>query len=60
LEECFSKLKNHVKKHALDDRESLIGRIQEGSHTITKKNCEDWIRHSLSFFGKCILMEQNL
>jgi len=60
VEECFSKLKNFVKKHPLDHHESLINRIQEGSHTITKQDCEGWVRHSISFFEKCTDLIDNL
>jgi len=60
VEECFSKLKNYVKKHPLDDQENLINRIQEGSYTITKQDCEGWVNHSISFFEKCTDLIDNL
>jgi transposase len=49
VEECFSKIKNFVKKHPLDDQEGLCGRIKKGSYEISKKDCEGWVRHGISF-----------
>ncbi len=49
VKECFSKLKNFVKKHPLDGEETLKERITAGSHGITKENCEDWVRHAIFF-----------
>lgn len=60
IEECFLKVKNYVKKHPLDNQESLCQRIKEGSYEITKENCEGWIRHSISFFPRCLELEKIL
>jgi transposase len=60
VEEGFSKLKNFVKKHPLDDQETLCERIKDGSYEITKMDCEGWVRHAIDFHNKCINMETNI
>ncbi|OAD77378.1 Homeodomain-like DNA binding domain-containing transcription factor [Phycomyces blakesleeanus NRRL 1555(-)] len=40
VEECFSKLKNFVKKHPLDSEETLCERIKSSSYEITRQDCE--------------------
>lgn len=60
VEECFSKLKNFVKKHPMDGEERLRNRIKEGSYQISKEDCEGLVRHAVSFHKKCIDMEKNL
>ncbi|OAD79466.1 hypothetical protein PHYBLDRAFT_58515 [Phycomyces blakesleeanus NRRL 1555(-)] len=40
IEECFSKLKNLVKKHSLVSKETLCERIQSSSYQIIKQNYE--------------------
>ncbi|OAD68851.1 Homeodomain-like DNA binding domain-containing transcription factor [Phycomyces blakesleeanus NRRL 1555(-)] len=42
VEKCFSKLFFFVKKHPLDSQKTLMGRIKDGSHSITKRDCEGW------------------
>ncbi|GAA5812121.1 hypothetical protein MFLAVUS_005571 [Mucor flavus] len=55
--QCFSKLKNFVKKHPLESKEALC---KEGSYEISKSDCEGWVRHSISFSERCMKMGTNL
>lgn len=57
IEECWAKIKAEVRKVPLKKNELLADRIEEAAKTVTAKNCRGWIRHSKSFFGKCLDMD---
>lgn len=60
IEELFSKLKHNVKKHQLRHYDELLQRIRESASLITSDDCKGWIRHSLTFFARCIREEEML
>ncbi|CAG8780299.1 19604_t:CDS:1, partial [Dentiscutata erythropus] len=49
-EKVFSKVKNLVAKHHLENYETLLGRIEDAFSMITAEDCNNWIEHSQSLF----------
>ena len=47
IEECFSKWKGLVRRTPLENRETLIARIEEASLAITPADCNNWVNHSV-------------
>jgi transposase len=62
IEEFWSKLKNVVNNDPASVRQStkISERIRNASVYISKEDCESWIRHSLSFWQRCIDCEKGL
>jgi hypothetical protein len=60
IEEMWSKIKFGVRRDELTDKDLLIPRIQEAAKQVTISDCEGWIRHSMSFFSKCLAIEEML
>ncbi|CAG8454283.1 11651_t:CDS:2, partial [Scutellospora calospora] len=53
IEKAFSKVKNLVARHYLTDRETILGRIDDAFDMVTREDCRNWIRHSISYFDSC-------
>jgi transposase len=60
IEEFWSKLKAGVRRNKLDKEDSLSPRILESAKHITPQYCQGWIRHSISFFKRCLDLEKNI
>ncbi|KAG1463930.1 hypothetical protein G6F56_005186 [Rhizopus delemar] len=60
IEECFSKLKNGVKKHKLHNQSDLLNRITQSADAITANDCQGWIRHLREYFSRCLRMDEML
>ncbi|CAG8550074.1 7116_t:CDS:1 [Racocetra fulgida] len=58
VEKVFSKVKNQVAKHRLENHESIIGRIEEAFDMITENDCINWITHTRSYFDHCLNEEE--
>ncbi|ORX53195.1 hypothetical protein DM01DRAFT_1274988, partial [Hesseltinella vesiculosa] len=56
IEEAWAKIKNQVRKTPLSTNDDLAGRIQEATRMVTPTDCRGWLRHSISYFGKCLDM----
>lgn len=54
IEECWAKIKGNIKRSPLDENSTLTPRIAEACKTVSADNCLGWIRHSESYWGKCI------
>ncbi|KAI9267852.1 hypothetical protein BY458DRAFT_410652, partial [Sporodiniella umbellata] len=54
IEEFWSKVKAGVRRTPLTTDDCLTDRICESAGKVTKKDCEGWIKHSMSFFQKCL------
>jgi hypothetical protein len=54
IEEGWSKIKNHVRRNALDDNDTLTPRIGAACQTFTAKDCQGWIRHAETFWDRCL------
>ncbi|CEP08674.1 hypothetical protein [Parasitella parasitica] len=52
VQECFSNLTHYAKKNPLEGEETLELRLQAACSTITRKDCEAWIKHATSSLGK--------
>lgn len=53
IEECFSKVKNLIKKLLYDGRDLLVA-VEEAFNAITSANCCAWFGHTKQFFPQCI------
>lgn len=60
IEEFWSKVKSGVKRTPIDGKDNLTPRILESCSKVTLSDCKGWIRHSLSFFPRCLEEEQML
>ena len=60
IEEMWSKIKLGVRREEVTTKDTLIPRITEASKAVTITDCVGWIRHSVSFFDRCINKEENL
>ncbi|KAG2195256.1 hypothetical protein INT47_007985 [Mucor saturninus] len=60
IEEFWSKVKSGIKRNPLDTGDHLTPRIMESVTNVTLQDCRGWIRHSVSFFPRCIAMEKML
>ncbi|CAG8615082.1 9398_t:CDS:2, partial [Scutellospora calospora] len=52
-EKAFSKVKNLVARHHLADYETILKRIDDVFDIVTREDCRNWIRHSISYFDFC-------
>lgn len=60
IEECWSKIKKHIKRNPLSSLDTLTPRIQAACLTVTTEDCLGWIRHSESFWDRCLDEELGL
>lgn len=52
IEEFWSKIKAGVRRTPSTADDRLTDRICDSAGKVTKKDCEGWIKHSISFFQK--------
>ncbi|KAI9264642.1 hypothetical protein EDC94DRAFT_497003, partial [Helicostylum pulchrum] len=52
------KVKFGVKRKAFDNGEILTPRILMACSEVTLIDCQGWIRHSISFFERCLALEK--
>ncbi|KAG1444154.1 hypothetical protein G6F56_010411 [Rhizopus delemar] len=57
IEECWTKIKSNMKGSPLDSSSKLIPRIIEACESVTVQDCLGWIRHSETYWGKCLNKE---
>lgn len=60
IELFWSKLKAGVKRDCLMATDNLSARIVESAKQVSVDDCKNWIRHSASFFEKCLALEPML
>jgi transposase len=58
VEEFWSKVKAGIKRNPLDSVDRMTPLIMDAVTHVTLKDCHDWIRHSVSFFHRCIAKER--
>jgi transposase len=58
IEEFWSKVKYGVKRRPFDGSDTLTPRIVEACSQVTLTDCRGWIRHSVSFFDRCLSLEK--
>lgn len=49
-----------IRRDGLTASDNLSIKIVEPAKKISASNCQEWIRHSISFFGRCIAGESNI
>lgn len=54
IEEVFNQLKSYVKRKSPKSHEELIKYIEESPSVITTENCQNYIKHSKSYFSACL------
>ncbi|ORE19892.1 hypothetical protein BCV71DRAFT_176793, partial [Rhizopus microsporus] len=60
IELFWSKLKANVKRDYLSSTDNLSFRITKSAKQVTLEDCRGWIKHSVSFFGRCLALELTL
>lgn len=60
IEECWSKIKKHIRRNPLDKSDTLTPRIAEACKQVTVSNCQGWIRHSETYWDRCLQKELGL
>lgn len=60
IEECRSKIKKHINRNPLGKDDQLTPRIAAACNTVTVDDCLGWIRHSESFWERCLQRELGL
>jgi transposase len=60
IEEFWAKLKGGIRRNGLSSSDNLSMKIVESAKKISDSNCQGWIRHSISFFDRCLAGEINL
>ncbi|KAG0735226.1 hypothetical protein G6F57_007175 [Rhizopus arrhizus] len=58
IEEFWAKVKTLVRRSPVTDRNNLVARIREAAENVTPEDCQGWIRHSESFFERCLNKEE--
>ena len=60
IEEFWTKVKTLVRRSPMTDCDNLVARIREAAGKVTPEDCQGWIRHSESFFERCLNKEELL
>jgi len=60
IEECWAKIKSDIKRNPLDKADQLTPRIASACQKVSVSDCQGWIRHSESFWDRCINKEVGL
>jgi transposase len=60
IELFWSKVKAGVKRDCLTATDNLSARIIESAKQVTVEDCHNWIKHSVSFFDRCLTLEPML
>lgn len=60
IEECWSKIKNNIRKNHLGSNDTLTSRITEACKTVTTEDCQGWIRHAETYWDICLQKEIGL
>ncbi|KAG2200953.1 hypothetical protein INT47_003188 [Mucor saturninus] len=59
IEECWSKIKKHIKRNPLSTSDTLTPRIKTTCETITTEYSIGLMRHSETYWDKCLNKESN-
>lgn len=60
IEEFWAKVKAGVRRSRLSTKDILSDRIKESSNLVTLSDLEGWVKHSVSFFERCLAGELNI
>lgn len=54
IETCFSKLKNYIKRSPRKCRKEMLDLIKESEKTVTRSDCEGWVKHCVNNITRCV------
>ena len=54
IEECWSAVKAHVKRHEKRTQNTLIALMNQGIANVTVADCDGWHRHTVRHLLRCI------
>jgi transposase len=57
IEECWAKVKTNTRRNQLSKVDQLTPRIAAACATVTAEDCQGWIRHSKTFWDRCLSKE---
>lgn len=60
IELFWSKVKGSIRRDCLTIDDNLTIRIIESAKKVSVNDCANWIRHSYSFFDRCLALEPML
>lgn len=60
IEECWSKIKQNIRRNPLKRGDELTPRIAEACKTVTVEDCQGWIRHAETYWDRCLNKEIGL
>ena len=60
IEEFWSKVKYLVKREPFDTKNTLTPRIKRACEMVTTSDLQGWVRHSMTFFERCLNGERKL
>lgn len=60
IELFWSKVKAGVKRDCLTATDNLSARIVESARQVSVDDCRGWIKHSVSFFDRCLALKPML
>jgi transposase len=60
IEEMWSKVKGLVRRAPFDSKDTLTPRILRATNLVTVTDLQGWVRHSVSFFQRCLNGERKL
>lgn len=60
IEECWSKIKKHIRRNPLDKADTLTPRITQAIATVTPEDCKGWVRHAETYWDRCLDKEIGL
>ncbi|CEP15290.1 hypothetical protein [Parasitella parasitica] len=60
IEECWSKMKKHIRRNPLDKADTLTPRIAESISKVTIDDCKGWVRQAETFWDRCLNKELRL
>ncbi|ORE05654.1 hypothetical protein BCV72DRAFT_208896 [Rhizopus microsporus var. microsporus] len=60
IELFWAKVKARIRRDCLTATDILSERIIESAKQVTVADCQGWIKHSVSFFDRCLALEPML
>ena len=60
IEECWSKIKQNIRRNPLKKGDELTPRIAEACKTVTVEYCQGWIRHAETYWDRYLNKEIGL
>ncbi|CAG8835550.1 16683_t:CDS:1, partial [Cetraspora pellucida] len=58
IESTFSKVKDLVARNKIRDHETILSRIANAFDAVFEEDCLGWIRHTMTYFDRCLNQEE--